>query len=607
MTPPVYTTGQVVVNSGSPISFTATDASGGNRTAVFTGLTLNAGPNTIRVRGSSNSSNTTPFFQNYITVARASSTSVVSGTTTTPPTQTTISSPYTNSAVLAGGFAEGSLSDLLAMAPFVPSTNQFGSWAYGNSAKTVTNDTITIGWHKGLGGSLTILKDGSGPNLINNNASITTTYQGQTRRENGRQSDWAGYGTPFGYNQNGGGDPYTAYSPILNAQQRDSGIGYNWVAGGSISQDTSRILHYETRTINWDGGLRQVTYFKTQPMQWELRGVVDSTYRHVFYWLKGREVKVMFIIQTFRTDGQQKFRGRLQEGPFMYITAPHYRYFVYTGTNPTGETGTTGLTQINLSSPCEGAGTAGCPNQNDTGNWTSTGNWIGALDESNNGVFIVTPYNSNFVGKQFQSRSGDENSNASAYITAGPHLQNIDLPGTNFLASASYYVGSLTSFRTWYNSAGIVKMPFSFSFTPGKTNGWWSENVSGKLNSDNRYEINIGGNGGQGRFYSPEGSWMANTIDTIYVRGRFYGASSMTMNLQWKRPGETEIQIAQFNNKTFTVQGDGVERTYAVRMNGVTNWSGMIAFVKLTNPYPYGSFTGNEKFIPTYIGKTNPN
>ena len=601
--------GSVVVNGGSPLDFTTQGASGGTRTASISSLSLHIGTNTVRIQGKSNT-----FFQNYITLTRASSLSVVttggsSGTLTGGSSgTTTTASSNTSAATLAGGFAEAStVAELFAFAPFTPilddAHNQFttafgADGSGGMTAQYISNDTIKAGFARDLGGALFWLSEGTGGNLINNNFRGTSLVDnGDHMAEDGREAGVSIYMTPYG-----GGDPFTAYSSTLGRIEADNGIGYNANPGGSNLQDHSKVLHYEKQTVNIDGGIRQVVYFKVQPVQWDFHNVLSEVYVHSFYYLKGHNVKAMYIVENFRTDTQMSFQGRLNELPFIYIRAPYYQYYVYTGNSPD----TSGaLTQINGSQPCEGAGTAGCPNQNDTGGWISTENFILANNPTTgHAIAIVTPYNTSFTGKQFQGWYGDDSTNASAYLNGGPTL-NMDTPGTKMAFQCQFYAGTLSDFRSNLNANPISKTPFSFSFSAGKTNAWWG-GVS-KFDSDNRYYFKMGryndGNPNQS-FTSPWGAWQASTMDTLYIKGKFSGIS--TIDINWTRPGETPIQSAQNNNKTWSVNGDGAERTYAIPMVGTSTWSGMIAQVKIQNPYPFPALTGNETFTPTYIGKINP-
>ncbi|WP_020597875.1 hypothetical protein [Spirosoma panaciterrae] len=59
--------GSYKINGGSMVNFTMDGAAGGTRTKTFTGISLNAGTNTIRFQGNGGGT----YFQNYVTVARA--------------------------------------------------------------------------------------------------------------------------------------------------------------------------------------------------------------------------------------------------------------------------------------------------------------------------------------------------------------------------------------------------------------------------------------------------------------------------------------------------------------------------------------------------------
>lgn len=126
-------TGQYLINGGSPVSFPMDGADGGVRTKTFTGISLNAGTNTIRFRGTTSAST---YFQNYVTVARASSTTTISTTVSSGTTCAFSVSAGANVAVSCGGSVT-----LSATASGAGATGLSYSWSrpsYSASGQSVT-------------------------------------------------------------------------------------------------------------------------------------------------------------------------------------------------------------------------------------------------------------------------------------------------------------------------------------------------------------------------------------------------------------------------------------------------------------------------------------
>lgn len=524
----------------------------------------------------------------------------------TPPTPTTSAGGS-----FYAGYGEGTLSQLMAFAPFVPANNQIGSWMVGNTTQYVTTPSgLKFGINNAIGGSMTHLSLNGGENLINTTTQRQSYFRGVLSPDDGRSEGFSVYAFPDGFR--GGTNGRFVAKDTSGVLRTSSAIGYNLVMGGEDDNANRGIIHfYERRNVP---GYGDVLYIKNQTFQWGMRGVLGQQYVHYWRWGEGQAVGWYVIIENFRDDGQGLDQAREQESPFVFPIATYYRKMAYVGSQP-GSFGA--LSEFTKAEPCEGAGQPGCPNANDTGDWLSSEYWgAGMKGDGSMLVANVTPYNTRFRGKQEQSHSGNEFTNATSYVNAAV-MMNFDEPLTRAF-SGYIYAGSPSDFRNWYNTKNLATTPFSWDFSGGSTHRWWSENGPAKKISG-RYTFNYGfgrpgdiGTPLQGTtvhfaaFASPHGAWEAADIPKIYIKGVFTGGGSVTQfKLRWRKPGISEG--ATEYEKTFSIQPTTNEQTIELDMTGESNWNGIISLVRFHMADFLQATAGNEMFIPTYIGRVNPN
>ncbi|MBD2700154.1 SGNH/GDSL hydrolase family protein [Spirosoma sp. BT702] len=508
-------------------------------------------------------------------------------------------------ATMAGGYGEGSLTSLMAYAPFVPTNNQISSWPQGNTTQYIEKDGIKFGILKSVGGSISHLSINGGENLINTNSTPDhpSVFEGVVNPPDvGRSGGISIYAIPRKMYLEAGQS--TANCPTGD-------VGWNLVQGGSHWQQHSKIHFFEKRTVQ---GLGEVLYTKTQPYQWGLNDVIGQSYFHSWYWLEGTgvntHVKFHYIIELNRPDNQKQHRESAQELPFIYTIATKYHYHIYKGNNP----GTGGsLTEITPPHPSQNS----IPQyQEDTGAFTTSEPWIGSTGDDGVGVFLVTPWNSRFHGKQFLGRTGNEFSGSSSYINSAP-LINFDQEGV-YAYTGSIYAGSMGNFRNFYNSTSFPKMNFDFTFSGGKMCGWAASSSPGQL-INNQFVWNIGhkraedNESGHGRLRSPFGSWKSADLNNIYIKG-VWSTNVREIRLDWQKAGQTDSQT-ESQYRHITVNGTGSMQTIVVNMAGYTSPTGgtwdnsIITNISITSKkYPENPiYIGNETFTPAYIGTINPN
>lgn len=502
----------------------------------------------------------------------------IPGGTVTPPSNGNGGGTY-----FSNGYGEGTVAQLMASAPFIPSNNQIDNWNYASQPiQYLDNGIIRFGIGRSIGGEIQHLGlSNGGKNWINTYKESGSRFQGLKAPDTGRAGGWSLYGTPgHFYRENG-----------QNTGDITIGddTGWNPVQGGSRFQNRSEITWYEKRNV---AGYGDVLYTKTRPFQWSMDNIAANLDIHCYWWLEGNNVRYFSIIDNYRNDNQRIYHGSQQEGPFIYTTGDLWHHKLYNGNNP-GTGG--GLTDISRNAPGL-----------DSKLPVATEPWIASLNGQDNGVILLSQHNPRMMGGQFNEFDGDEFSLAASYINSA-QMMNMDV---NVATAFGGYIwaGSLSGFRNWYNNNQyqVAFRPFSFNFVSGVTCGWWTSDTEAKFNSENRYEFTFGNSqGGGGNFNPPYGIYKASDIPTLYIKGKFSGISQI--DIRWNRNDQDDNQSnAAEQVTTLNVIGDGQERTYSVQMAGKNGWNNYIGSMRI-GPHLGSSVSTNQKFVPTYIGKNNPN
>jgi hypothetical protein len=503
----------------------------------------------------------------------------LTGTTTTPP----VDPPTT---AMRGGYAEGTLDQLYAFAPFVPDQNQKDSWT-NQTEKTQTNSRIRFAIHKSIGASITRIEDvRQSENMVNtwnrDQPSVPDLW------DKGRSGDVWGYGT---------------HKKIQIGNQRtddtDDDTGYNGIPAGDRYAHQNPVDYYQRKTVT---GYGDVDYTRTVTMMWSMNQVRTEYVRHAWYWLEGEAIRYFYIYENNRTDTQMWNQGMQQEFPGIYTSANYYHHKVELGSN--GD-----VTEVTSPPP-------GSPpnNQTDTGPKNTTQNYMGSYRDDGYGITIFSPYTSRFNGKQFNSRLGNYQELASSYINCAPFT---DLDSPRKVALSGYiHVGTNAEFKAWKAAhAPIELLPFATSFAGGRFNGWSSVDAKTKpengrvvfyitdVNPTSITQDNPSGTRGEGKFNSQYGNWPASSLSTIYLNVESIGVTQLEVG--WIKAGQSDNDAAS-QRKVINITNPNSAQTLTINMAGTPGWDGTIARFFIGTPVSLRpSMTGNERFVPNWINTVN--
>jgi len=472
---------------------------------------------------------------------------------------------------LNGGYGEGTLGDLLKLAPFVPFYNQIDTWQ-PNSLQTINNGQIEFGILNSVGGVGALIKSVTDQSLSEN--LINTYYIDGKGYDTGRSFFFSIYGTPnIGFNGVFSSDP-----------GKDTGFNPN--PGGDYYLNRPKVLFYEKRN--------NILYVQTKGLIWfpsvsPSKGKEVETYFHFWFWLEGNILNYYTIIENNRTDSEMIYEGREQEAPGCYSIANLWNQYVYIGTQPYTKQPTTRIDNF----------TGG---QTDTGAFLTSENWMGTTYNNNDkkGLFLFTPYNSRFRGKQFISNGGGAKDNATSYMNSA--LMG-DMDNQSTTAYRGYlYVGSETEFRSWLYSSNIKLREFNFDFTNGKHQGWYSINGRfKKVNNEMLWYVGDKkidqGNGStvyDSKIFSPFGVWDSSKMKTIVINANIHNIDELMIG--WKKVGRDVEVLSRV--KLFSVNGDGSTQTYKVDMSNVPDWNGLISQIYISHGKNYtGKIPNQNSFI----------
>jgi len=470
--------------------------------------------------------------------------------------------PPSVTTTIGGGFGEGTFTDLVAKAPFVPTDdeNQISQWP-ANTTQLISNGLVKVGVLNSIGGVCNLIAEdaSSAANLVN-----TYNLGGNDPNgpDTGRSFFFSMYGTP-----NTGYDGVTSSDP-----GKDTGFNPN--PGGDYYLNRPAVVHFQKKNVSSYG---DVLYTRTRGYIWfpsatHSSGKAVNTTFHFWFWLEGKAIRYFIIVENNRTDTQMRFEGREQEGPGCYSIASLHQHRIYLGDAPKTNGTTTNVENFESG-------------QSDTGGYLNAECWMGTTDADGSGLFLFTPYNSRFRGKQVGATSGNADSNETGYMS-GAIMADMDNTSTTSY-SGYVYVGNESGFRSWFNSLTIELRPFKFNFAGGKHQGFYSIDSRWKR-EDGKMVFHVGdtkidqGNGSTvygAKLHSPFGSWKASDINTIYINAAVSGTTELM--LTWKKPGKDEENLSYV--KRFPVINDGLARTYTISMQGVTGWTGTVNQVIITH------------------------
>lgn len=470
--------------------------------------------------------------------------------------------------------------------PFEPVATDASGWGSADML-VLENGQVRVGLRRSVGAQICRLIDPRYNEPLVNDYKVIRN--GVSESDKGRQFQFSFYGTP--------GQQYIQAGQ--NTNQTGNDVGWNPVFGGNRNSDQSAnwnapgtVVKYERRTVN---GIDWV-YTLTRTPHWSLPVSAGLAEADLEQWigLDGRAVRYVVRGTIRRTDTQMAYNGREQEMPCAYVTAAQYRHFVWQGNSTLAASA---MTDITLAEPA-GAELAG-----DARHISIP--YVLALNNSNRGLAHYMPGINRTRNRQFYSRFGNEDSNEASYIAAAP-MQECDENG-KFVVSGAFVVGTDTELRAWYDAQPPLASGFDYQFTATNRQFWWSldgafRNVGG-VPTMNFAQPNFDGCRVCGMLSSPIRTFQASAAPTIYIKGAFTGVSQM--RLTFNKPGLEST--ADAGGVDFAVTGDGLVRTYAISMAGMSAYSGLISRIKITHAASTtsGQLSGGATFKPIRIS-SNP-
>ncbi len=261
------------------------------------------------------------------------------------------------------------------------------------------NGKIRIGVNLSIGGAITWLsRSGSSVNMVNSH-------------DWGRQIQMSCYSGPTPYEPDGK-KPMPAWA----------GLGWNPIQSGDSYQNPSRVVSYRLT--------RHSIFVQCIPMHWPLNNEPAHCVYSCRIRLKGRAALIDCSIVNNRRDKTQ-YPAHDQEMPAVYVNAPWYRIFAYTGSHP--------YTHGAL---------ARIPSKFMWSGFNATEHWAAMVDKNGNGLGVWHPGATRFAGGFFgRPGKGGPKDNPTGY-TAPLHREILDW---NIVTSYHYrlILGSLQQIRNY--------------------------------------------------------------------------------------------------------------------------------------------------------------
>lgn len=381
------------------------------------------------------------------------------------------------------------------------------------------NGNIRLGADRQLGGAITVLSSGNGPNLINS-------------FDLGREIQQSYYSGPMPY-----GKPHPAWP----------NWPWNPISAGDVYNNRS-----ETPAYFNDG---QRIYVQTIPKQWALNNVACECTFETWIQLEDNAAHVHAKLRNRRPD-QTLYPARDQELPAVYTNGTHFRLFTYDGSAPfTG-------------APLREIKNAGPP----WAYWQATENWAALVDAADTGVGVFHPGAYRFVGGFAGTPgSGGPGNSPTGYIAP---IQ-VDLLDFNITYDYRYdlILGSLTDIRSYVYAHRPDTRP-EYVFASDRQH-WRMVNASdGGFPMKGAWHVNT--DQVDPYLIGPGALWNADDVPKLYVRAAHH-TKLKSAQIFWSIPGEgfSPARVA-----TFPVLTDGAFHTYEVDLSNVAGYSGQITGIR---------------------------
>ncbi len=413
----------------------------------------------------------------------------------------------------------------------------------------LSSGRLRLGVDLSLGGAVTVLEDreNGGANMINSH-------------DWGRQIQLSYYSGPTPYIGPNGEQPHQTWAKL----------GWNPIQSGSVGKVRSTTLACEqpdARTLR----------VRCRPMQWPHNNVPGDCEFEVTYRLVGSNVVEMAArLLNQRTDKMQ-YPGRQQEMPALYTNGRWYRLITYDGDRPFEQAPLTELV---------GRGDGkGWP-------WLSyhaSERWAALVDDAGSGVGVfqpeVTRFLGGFAGGDAKKGAGGERDGQTGYIApVGTRILDANIDWTY---RAYVIVGTVDEIRaSAYALRQHVPAP-SWTFSDDR-HGWVYQ---GEV-TDTGWPIKDGlkcsfAGAARGALVSPETHWLAKHVPVFALEGAFQSVNAsreLQLQVVIKPTGD-----ASSLSYPLVVQTDGVCRSYRLRLDGNSCYTGTLSRVSIRLPSVGGS------------------
>ncbi|MDR3253080.1 MAG: hypothetical protein LBT35_05940 [Tannerella sp.] len=429
------------------------------------------------------------------------------------------------------------------------------------------NERIKLGIDLNLGGAVTFLsdKENGGKNMINSS-------------DWGRQIQMSYYSGPWPYIGPNGEKPADNWA----------GLGWNPIQSGDAGGNRSKVLEFEKRGEN-------AMFVRCVPMQWpHTAGVAGDCEFECLYTLNDNVITMEATIVNKRTDKTQ-YRACSQEMPAVYTNGPWYNLVTYLGDRPFTDESVSNIVI-----------------RNDGKGWPwvhfyTPENWVALLDVNGKGIGVIQPEVMNFNGGFHPNDAlkglGEEKDGQTGHIApVGTQILDHNIRWTY---KTTLVLGTVDDIRSYAKEHLPVITNPEWTFTDSRKN-WYFEGemsdagwpVQGQLEVSFKRNAQLTG---------PITFWKASDAPVLEIEGAFetsskeitlgatvqpVGKSDFTDWLNWSE-GDKSVEAEQQKKAiefpatapftvSETVQADGVNRTYRIRLDASPEYKGGIKNLKIT-------------------------